>query len=50
MSVLQSLRYAHRLYLTDSRVDTIIAIILVLAALTPLVIRLYRSRTLDRMP
>lgn len=49
MSVARSLRDAHRLYLTESRTDTIIAIVLVLAVLTPLVIRLYRSQAFDRM-
>jgi len=44
MNAAQYLQEARRLYTTDDRVDTYIAVVLLLAALSPLLLRFYRER------
>ena len=45
MNVLQYVQEARRLHATDDRVDTYIAAVLVLAALLPVLLRLYEQRS-----
>jgi hypothetical protein len=43
MNALNYLREARRLYATDDRTDTFIAVVLLLAALSPVLLRLYKE-------